>query len=814
MPVYSTLIAIALLIPEMILLTQSYQHILALVFAVKEINENPQFLPNVSLGFNIYNDYFSPRYTYVAAMELLSTPDRFIPNYKCSLQNHLIATIGGPSSIAFLDMATIMTPYKFMQVAYSSAPEFNTQTQSHFFYWMLPNANHQYKGLLQLFLHFGWTWIGVFYLDIGNIAETLWRKILPMFSKKGFCFDFIEKLPGGFLSEDEKTVRRSHAILNTVFNSTTNIVLFQGEFQSILNLRFMLKILEFDEVAYDTKVWVMTADVDFSSVVFQRTWSVNFIHGTLSLATQSKEASGFQKFVQMRNLNLDKGDSFLTEFWQQTFNCMLSTSSVDQEDENICTGEEQLETLPISVFETSMTAHSYSVYNAVYAIAHALHTMYSSQGQQRSVIRPKLLSQQSWKLHHFLRRISFNSSVGEKMFFDENGELVARFDIINWITFPNQTFLRVKVGRIDPGAASDKQLIVSEEIIWPNRFNQEQPLSLCNEKCHSGYRKAKMEGQSFCCYNCTACPEGKISDQMDMDDCFQCPEDHYPNNDHNLCIPKNVSYLSYKEMLGTGLATLALLLSFITILVLGIFLKYHDTPIVKANNCSISYVLLISLLLSFLCSLLFIGRPMKVTCLLRQTAFGIIFSIAVSCMLAKTITVILAFMATKPGSRMRTWVGKQLSLFIVLFCSFIQSILCAVWLGTSPPFPDFDMHSITSEIIVECNEGSVAMFYSVLSFMSFLALVSFIVAFLARKLPDTFQETKSITFSMLVFCSVWLSFVPAYMSTKGKYMVAVEIFSILASSAGLLACVFFPKCYIIMMRPDLNRREHLIKRVN
>ncbi|KAG6466487.1 type-2 vomeronasal receptor [Crotalus adamanteus] len=795
-----------------ILLTQSYQHILALVFAVKEINQSPLILPNITFGFNIYNDYFSPKHTYKASMELLFASDAFIANYKCHLQNNLIAIIEGPSSVAFLDMATIMTPYKFVQVAYSSALEIKTQPPSHFFYWMFPNTISQYKGLLQLLLHFGWTWIGVFFLNIGNIADILWRNILPMFSQKGVCFEFIEKIPNGFLSEDEKTVQRSHAILKTVFNSTTNVVLLHGEFQSILNLRFLLNMLEFSNIDYGTKVWVMTADVDFSSVLFQRSWDINFMHGTLSLSVQSMEISGFQNFVQMRNPTLDKEDSFLKDFWQQTFNCIFPVSSI--EDETICTGEEKLEKLPMTVFETSMTAHSYSVYTAVNAIAHALHVLYSFQGQQRSVRKQKFLNQESWKLHHFLQSISFNSSTGE-ISFDNNGEIVAGFDVINWIIFPNQTFLRVKVGRIDPETLSDKPLIISEEkIIWPNRFNQERPLSVCNQKCHSGYRKTKIEGKLFCCYECTPCPKGKISDQTDMDDCFQCPEGQYPNNDQDLCIPKHVTYLSYGDLLGAGLVTSVLVLSFSTIFVLGIFLKYHNTPIIKANNRSLSYTLLISLLLSFLCSLLFIGRPMKMTCLLRQTAFGIIFSVAVSCMLAKTITVVLAFMATKPGSQMRTWVGKRLSLFIVLSCCFIQSTFCTVWLGTSPPFPDFDMLSISSEIIIECNEGSVAMFYSVLGFMGFLAFVSFIAAFLARKLPDTFQETKSITFSMLVFCSVWLSFVPAYISTKGKYTIAVEIFAILASSAGLLAFIFFPKCYIIIIRPDLNKREQLTKRVN
>ncbi|XP_033024132.1 vomeronasal type-2 receptor 26-like [Lacerta agilis] len=762
--------------------------------------------------------YFQASWTYLASMDLLSTQGRFIPNFKCDAQDNAIAVITGPNSHICHFMAHILNIYKMPQLVYGSAPMTNGNPEAVFFNQMFPNEDHQIWGILQLLLYFKWTWIGVAYISTDS-GEKFIQSVLPVFSQRGICFDFIEQLPKeSFSSNFDEIMNGFSHIISIVLRSSASTVVIHGDVQFTVILRVSPMFAESEGIQMNSKgkVWIMTAQMEFTSVPFQRTVGLEAFHGALSFAVPSKKVLGFQEYLQMNKPTLEKEDGFIKVFWEKAFECSFPMN--DATDEEMCTGEEKLETLPSSVFEMSMTGHSYNVYNAVLAAAHALQAMHSSKFGRRKMAyngREILLNQQLWQIHHYLRSASFNNSAGEQITFDQSGQAVTGFDIVNWVTFPNQSFLRVKVGKVDPLAPKDKGFTISmDDIVWPSMFNQARPLSVCNDNCHPGNSKIKLEGKPFCCYRCLPCPEGKISNQCDMDECFQCPEDQYPNDQHDSCIPKYISYLSYEEPLGTCFAVSASSLSVITFLVLRVFIKYWHTPIVKANNRDLTFALLISLLLSYLCALLFIGKPNKVTCLLRQITFGLIFSAAVSCILAKTTIVILAFMATRPESSIRRWVGNKLAITVVLSCSLIQASLCCVWLATSPPFPDLDMHTMTEEIVLVCNEGSVTMFYCVLGFMGFQAIICFMVAFLARRLPDTFNEAKFITFSMLVFCSVWLTFIPTYLSTKGKYMVAVEIFSILTSGAGLLICIFFPKCYIILLRPDLNKREQLIKRPN
>ncbi|XP_070586500.1 vomeronasal type-2 receptor 26-like [Erythrolamprus reginae] len=754
-------------------------------------------------------------------MLLLSATERLVPNYLCSLQNNVISIIGGLDAEISFFVSTIVDIYKILQLIYGFAPIMNDKTPGLSFYQMVPPEELQHDGIVSLLLHFKWTWIGIFIMG-NEHGEKFIETMIPLFSKHRICVSFIAQFPKSIdFSIPVDMIEQGAQIYDFAMRAKVNVFVYNGEFfalGSLLWLQFCFLNIEKMRNKPKGIVLIMTAQMKFSLTPVQRALDIKIIDGALSFTIHSTALPEFKSFAEKQNPLGAKGDGFIRQFWQEAFDCVFPDTILSYEHENICNGKENLASLPSTIFEMNMTGYSYSVYNAVYAIAHALHYLFSSRNTERSVmarVGRKILHQDFWQFHYFLRNVAFNNGAGEQISIDQNGIEGVGFDIVNLMTFPNKSFLHVKVGNVDHSAPPNKILTINNEMItWPSWFNQVIPISVCSESCYPGFYKIVSEGMPFCCYDCLTCPEGRVSTKNDTNECSRCEDKFYPNKKQNFCIPRTISFLNYEEPLGINLACISFSFSLSTVFVLGVFMSHHNTPIVIANNRDLTYVLLIALLLCFLSALLFIGKPGKFTCFLRQTIFGMVFSVAVSSVLAKTITVVLAFMATKPGSRMRKWVGKKLTNSIVVSCSLIQAAICTLWLSMNPPFPDIDMITVIEEIILKCNEGSVTMFYCVLGYMGFLALISFITAFLARKLPDSFNEAKFITFSMLVFCSVWLTFVPAYLSCKGKYIVAVEIFSILASGAGILCCIFFPKCYIIVFQPDLNKREQLMRRNN
>ncbi|XP_025030381.1 vomeronasal type-2 receptor 26-like [Python bivittatus] len=412
-------------------------------------------------------DYFT--------LVLLSTWTNFIPNYKCDSKDNTVAVIGGPNSDVNFFMATILSIYKVPQLGYGSSPVIHGPSQQLLFQWMFPNRNQQYVGMLQLLLLFTWTWIGVIFIEDDNGLRFV-QKELPKFSQGGICFDFIEPLPPLYFKIGIHEMIESWVKLYLLISdSTASVVVLHGEIHTMIVLRMFPRIPEFENIPgmTNSKVWMMTAQMEFTSIPLQRSWDVDILHGALGFATQSKEVVGFQNFLQRRNPDVQTRDGFIKDFWKQAFDCSFQTSLEEENLWNRCSGEEKLEALPRSIFDISISSHSYSVYNAVYAVAHALQSMSSLMLKRRTLSeegRKIILNPVLWQFHHYLRKVSFNNSVGEMISFDQNGNLEAGFDIINWVTFPNLSLHRVKVGKFDP---KDQEFNVYVNAIrWPRRFNQ------------------------------------------------------------------------------------------------------------------------------------------------------------------------------------------------------------------------------------------------------------------------------------------------------------------------------------------------------
>uniref|UniRef100_A0A3B4ECQ5 G-protein coupled receptors family 3 profile domain-containing protein n=1 Tax=Pygocentrus nattereri TaxID=42514 RepID=A0A3B4ECQ5_PYGNA len=751
----------------------------SLLHEIREINNRTDLLPGITLGYHIYDACSEVPMAVKVAFQFANGMEPFFNDTDSCSKSAAAAVpalVGDSTSTTSISMTRILGLFGIPQVShFASCTCLSDKQQFPAFFRTIPSDHHQAAAIAKVVKYFGWTWIGAVHsdTDYGNFGMASFLKAAQ---EEGICVEYSESYyrtqPRSKLERVANVIRRSTARVIVTF-------LHEGEFRFLLDELTRQPPPPIQWIGNDA--WLI--DPEFLRF--------NMCAGAIGFGFPRSVIPGLREFLMDLSPAQALKSPLLTEFWESSFSCSLKGSS---EGARECDGSEDIRALQNPYTDTSQLRATNLVYKATYAIAHAIHGVICNDTQC-----DKSAKFTPWQILNQLKRVNFTTKNGFQVSFDSSGDPMAVYDLINWQFKENGGLGFMTVGQYDP---SKPRAFLS------NIF--QVPRSVCSESCPPGTRKAVQKGKPVCCYDCIPCAEGEISNKTDSLNCLRCPPEFWPNIHRDGCLPKPVEFLSWDDTLSIILTVFSIAGAFIAVCVAAVFYKHRTSPIVRANNSELSFLLLFSLTLCFLCSLTFIGQPSEWSCMLRHTVFGITFVLCISCVLMKTVVVLMAFRATLPGSNAMKWFGAPQQRLSVLTFTLIQVLICVIWLTTSPPLPFKNSKHYKERIILECGLGSAIGFWAVLGYIGFLALLCFIFAFLARKLPDNFNEAKFITFSMLIFCAVWVTFIPAYVSSPGKFTVAVEIFAILASSFGLFTCIFAPKCFIIMFRPEQNTKKHIM----
>ncbi|XP_073706250.1 extracellular calcium-sensing receptor-like [Garra rufa] len=763
-----------------------------MIFAIEEINKNPNILPNLTLGYEIFNACgFSN--ILQSALSLSNGQDVIIDEINCTKADTVQAIIGHSGSTPTIGFARITGRFHIPVIShFATCACLSNRKEFPSFFRTIPSDYYQSRALAQLVKHFGWTWVGALSND-NDYGKNGIATFIKAAQEEGVCIEYSK----AFESTGSKMSLTN--IVETIRTSTSKVIM---AFMSHREIKILVDELYRQNI---TGLQWIGSDAWITDDSLVDSHGHTLLIGSIGFTALNAQIPGLGPFLQEVNPSQFPKSMFLKEFWENIFQCSLSPNTTQR----ACNDSENLKYVKHPFTDVSDLRYANNVYKAVYAIAHALHNVLSCK-QQKGPFANATCAQktkiQYWQISNYLQTVNFTMNGGERLFFDSKGDSPARYELVNLQKVTKGTMEVDTIGYYDATQPHGQQFTMNNvNIIWGGG-QRTVPVSVCSVSCPLGTRKAVQKGRPICCFDCIPCPPGEISNTT--------VAIHQKRIKWKISsIIKTVEFLSFTEIMGIILMMFGLLGAFLTMFIFIVFFHYRDTPIVKANNSELSFLLLFSLTLCFLCSLTFIGRPTEWSCMLRHTAFGITFVLCISCVLGKTIVVLMAFKATLPGRNVMKWFGPLQQRISVVGFTLVQVLICALWLTISPPFPYMNMNYYREKIILECRLGSTVSFWAVLGYIGLLAVLCFILAFLARKLPDNFNEAKFITFSMLIFCAVWIAFIPAYLSTPGKFIVAVEIFAILASSYSLLICIFIPKCYVILLRPDANTKKHVLGKI-
>ena len=715
----------------------------AMVLAINIINEDRNLLPNVNLSFDI-------RDTCTLVNLALRHSLEFVQGSFCQQETLSVSSIlGAARSTVSQSVANFFSLFKIPVISYAStAAVLSNKNLFRYFFRTIPSDEYQARALVDIVIHFNWTYIIALYSDdvYGQDGIAGFRSALRNSNTSGHCI----ALDGnGIVLHDEPP--NYEDVVNQIsqiwVNNASVILLYGHSF----NARGMLRVIQEKSLS----------DINFPlrdiTWLGSDSWATSvpddlrpMARGMISVTPRLRKIFGFDEYFTSLNPRNNPSNPWFMEYWEQIFGCSLSPGPEK------CNLDDQM--ISPNTTNYSQFPQVSLIINAVYAVAHAIQNMIHTQCTSEDLCSEILTGGtiDGELLRQYLLNVSFNNTQ-EIVQFDENGDVPAVYTVLNLQRISDDQHSFKVVGSWDP----ENSLLITENIEWVR--GDEVPQSVCSLPCRRGHYSARVTGQGDCCFRCIPCGDNAV---VENDVCRPCMRGFRPNSDQSECIEIPVTYFMPSDPLGIALLTISCVGIVATIFVIVVFLIFFNHELIKASSRELSAILLSGILLCFILPFFYVIKPSPAICGIRRFLVGLGFAFSYSALLVKTNRIHRIFNRKPESLLIKPRFINPVSQ-IIITCVFIsvQVLIAFLWLAIEHPATTIIRSRNANTLI--CGENRIVGIAILLFYNIILLFASTYFAFRIRKVPENFNEAKFIFGTLSTSCIAWIAFIAVYFGTIG-----------------------------------------------
>ncbi|XP_055787615.1 metabotropic glutamate receptor 4-like [Salvelinus fontinalis] len=783
----------------------------AMLFALDRINNDHELLPNITLGARILDTCSRDTHALEQSLTFVQALiEKDGTDIKClsggppiiTKPERVVGVIGASASSVSIMVANILRLFRIPQVSYAStAPELSDNTRYDFFSRVVPPDTYQAQAMVDIVKAMRWNYVSTVASE-GNYGESGVDAFIQKSREDGgVCISQSVKIPREpKLGEFDKVIRR----LSENPNARV-VILFANEDD-------IRQILQAAKKANQTGHFIWVGSDSWGSKISPILNQEEMAEGAVTILPKRQSIRGFDRYFISRTLDNNRRNIWFAEFWENNFQCKLSRHALKKGSGiKKCTNHERIG--KDSSYEQEGKVQF--VVDAVYAMAHALHNMHKELCPGKVGLCSKMETINGTMLLKFIRNVNFTGIAGTPVIFNVNGDAPGRYEIYQYQMKHNTTEYKII------GHWADQLHLETKEMRWPDGTWQ-VPQSICSQPCHPGERKKTVKGVP-CCWHCERCDGYQY--QADTYSCKMCRFDLRPNENHTACEAIPIVKLEWSSPWAVIPVLIAVLGIMATMFVVATFIRYNDTPIVKASGRELSYVLLTGIFLCYATTFLMISAPDVGICSLRRIFLGLGMSISYAALLTKTNRIYRIFEQGKMSVSAPRFISPASQLVITFSLISVQLLGVCIWFGVDPSQAIIDYEDQRtsnpdmSRGVLKCDISDLSLI-CLLGFSMLLMVTCTVYAIKTRGVPETFNEAKPIGFTMYTTCIVWLAFIPIFFgtshSTEKMYIQTTTLtISVSLSASVSLGMLYMPKVYVVLFHPEQNvpKRKRSLKAV-